>query len=76
MKQAVVLAAALVLAALHQDSWFRDDPTIVLGFLPIGLAYHVGYTLAAALFWYAVLRLAWPAEALRASNPDRPGHRG
>jgi len=52
----VALYGALAaLYALHQDAWFRHDPRIVLG-LPVGLAYHVAYCVAASL-----VKLAWPA---------------
>jgi hypothetical protein len=30
---------------LHQDSWNWKDKTLVFGFLPIGLAYHAGFTI-------------------------------
>ena len=73
MTQRLVLLAALALAVLHQDFWFRDDPTILFGFLPIGLAYHAGYTLTAAALWWAALWWAWPAEALREINDDESG---
>ena len=38
------------LVVLHHDFWWWDDATIVVGFLPVGLAYHVGFTIAAAAF--------------------------
>ena len=40
-------AAVLVMAILHQDVWFWDDRSLVFGFLPIGLAYHVAFSIAA-----------------------------
>jgi len=50
-----------VLAVLHQDVWNWDSKTLVLDFMPIGLAYHALYSLAAALVWMAALRWAWPS---------------
>ncbi len=38
----------LLLFALHQDFWLRDDSTLVAG-LPIGLLYHVGYCLVVSV---------------------------
>lgn len=32
----------LVLFALHQDFWLRDNISLIAG-LPVGLLYHVGY---------------------------------
>lgn len=76
MRAAVYIAAA-VLAILHQDFWYWDDPTLVLGFLPVGLAYHVVYTLAAALLWGAAIRYAWPAHLERlAESGAQPGSKG
>jgi len=63
MKRLLLVFAVTALYLLHQDFWFwrKPDP-IVLGFLPIGLFYHVGYTLViAALMWLLVLH-AWPSE--------------
>ena len=61
MKRALWLLFA-VLVVLHHDFWWWDDATVVLGFLPVGLAYHVGFTLAAAMFWWLVVTRAWPSE--------------
>ncbi len=63
-KIAVYLGIA-VLAILHHDPWFWDDPTLAFGFLPLGLAYHAAYTLAAAVLWYLAVRYAWPGELAR-----------
>lgn len=60
-KIAVYLGFAALLL-LHHDPWFWDDPTLLFGFLPIGLAYHMAYTLAAAVLWYFASKYAWPLE--------------
>jgi Protein of unknown function (DUF3311) len=52
----------LLLIVLHQDFWFRDDATIVCGFVPVGLAYHIGLSLAAAGVWFLATKYAWPVE--------------
>ena len=56
------LAAAwiLVLLVLHQDSWLWTDKYLVFGFLPIGLAYHAGYTVLAAITLWVFTRTIWP----------------
>ena len=58
-----VLAGLLVLTAfvLHQDFWWKGDATLVFGFLPVSLAYHVGWTLLVALGWFWVGKYCWPA---------------
>ena len=52
----------LVVAALHQDVWFWKSKTLVFGFLPVGLAYHIGYSVLAALTLWVLVRFAWPAH--------------
>jgi len=56
------LAAAIALLyVLHQDFWFwRTAQPLVFGFLPIGLAYHGLYCLAAALLMWVLTTYAWP----------------
>ena len=44
-----------VLFLLHNDLWLWNDGRIVLG-LPVGLLYHVGYCLVAALLLAGILR--------------------
>ena len=56
-----ILVAGLIVA--HHDFWNWDRDVIVLGFLPIGLAYHIGISLAAALLWLIACTFAWPAGA-------------
>jgi hypothetical protein len=57
-----VLAIGM-LYALHQDVWFwRVARPLVFGFLPIGLAYHAGYCIAAALLMRALTAAAWPGH--------------
>ena len=52
----------VVLAVLHQDVWNWDNADLVFGFLPVGLAYHAGYSVVAALFWAVVVKFAWPEK--------------
>ena len=58
----VVWILVLVLAVLHQDFWLWDSKTLVLGFIPVGLAYHACFSLSAAFVWFLALRFAWPGE--------------
>lgn len=66
MHRRLVYIALILLAILHQDFWFWDDATLVLGFLPIGLAYHSAYCIVAAGVWYLATKFAWP-------DPDSEG---
>ena len=65
----VVLAA---LVALHHDFWFWDDATLVGGWMPIGLLYHLLLSLVAVAFWAVAVRFAWPGflDSAR-STPER-----
>ena len=60
--KAWAIVALLLLTALHQDLWFWSDSSLVFGFLPVGLAYHAGVSLAATALWFAVARSAWPGD--------------
>ena len=53
----------LLLYALHQDFWlWRTARPLVFGFLPAGLAYHAGFTLAASALMALLVRMAWPSH--------------
>lgn len=60
MHRHLIYIALILLALLHQDFWFWDDPTLVLGFMPIGLAYHSAYCIVAAGVWLLATKYAWP----------------
>ena len=51
----------LVVYVVHQDfwNWNKAEP-LVLGFLPIGLAYHAGYSILAAITMAILVKFAWP----------------
>ena len=57
-----VWGLVVLLALVHDDFWYWDDPTLVFGFLPIGLAYQAGLSVAAAVVWALVMTFAWPSH--------------
>ena len=62
-RPAIVLFLVLGLLVFHQDLPFWDnDSNLWLGFLPVGLAYHVGYSVVVALFWWWAMNFAWPED--------------
>ena len=72
----------LVVYALHQDfwNWTKAEP-LVFGFLPIGLAYHAGYSVLAAITMAVLVKFAWPAhlenvqpETGTENKPTEDGH--
>ncbi len=52
----------VVLLIVHQDFWFWDDPTLVFGFMPIGLFYHACISISASIVWFLATCFAWPRE--------------
>jgi hypothetical protein len=51
----------LAVYVVHQDfwNWHKHEP-LVLGFLPIGLAYHAGFSCLAAIMMAVLVKFAWP----------------
>jgi hypothetical protein len=51
-----------LLYVLHQDIWFwREARPLVFGVLPIGLFYHVAFTVASSVVIWLLVKSAWPA---------------
>ena len=71
----LVIALVILLIILHQDFWWWDrvDP-LVFGFIPIGLAWHVGISLAAALVSWLAVRYCWPRELEETNPPSAREH--
>jgi len=60
-KKVFVTLLILVVYILHQDSWnWTKSEPLVFGFLPIGLAYHAGYSILAAITMAILVKVAWP----------------
>jgi len=60
-KPALLTLLVAVVYVLHQDfwNWGKFEP-LVLGFLPIGLAYHAVYSLFASVTMALLVKFAWP----------------
>ncbi len=59
----LIYGLIVLLAIFHQDWWWwEDSETLVLGFIPISLAYHAGVSIAAACLWAAAVKFCWPHE--------------
>lgn len=82
-KALLVTVLVLLVYLLHQDFWnWKKAEPLVFGFLPIGLAYHAGYSILAAILMAVLVKIAWPkhleetAPEENRSSVDRPeGHR-
>lgn len=68
MKWLLTLVVVVVIL-LHQDIWNWKNNTLVFGFIPIGLAYHIGYSCLAALTMWLLVRLAWPKHLEEDEKP-------
>jgi len=58
----VIWGLVLLLIILHQDLWFWNDSRLVFGFMPIGLVYHAGISVAAAATWLLATIYVWPVD--------------
>ena len=56
----VVWGLVILLIILHQDFWYWETDTSVMGFIPIGLFYHALISIAASATWYLATIFAWP----------------
>jgi hypothetical protein len=57
----VLLVVALYL--LHQDVWlWHAAEPVLFGVLPVGLAYHVVYSIVVAGVMWLLVRFAWPSH--------------
>ncbi len=65
----VLYAALFVLYLLHNDLWFWDDASLILG-LPVGLFYHLGFCAAASVMMYCLVNYAWPRHLKELSEED------
>ncbi len=58
-----ILLTLLVVAVylLHQDFWnWKRATPLILGFLPVGLAYHAAYSILASVTMAVLVKFAWP----------------
>lgn len=71
MKFTLLTLLTLAVYALHQDFWNWDKAEpLLFGFVPIGLAYHAAYSLAAAALMWIFVKFAWPKH-LERTEPYR-----
>jgi hypothetical protein len=60
--QLSIYGALVALYLLHNDLWLWNDSRLVLG-LPAGLAYHVGFCVAASAVLALLVTFAWPPSS-------------
>ena len=57
----ILYIGLVVLFSLHNDFWLWDNPRMVVG-LPIGLLYHIGYCIVAAILMMLIINHALPSH--------------
>ena len=62
MGKIAVWSLFAVLFFLHQDFWWWDNSEMVFGFMPMGLAYHAGFSIACSILGWLAIRFAWPDD--------------
>jgi hypothetical protein len=68
MKKFLIFLMIAAIYVLHQDYWNWSSTDVVFGFLPVGLAYHAGYSILAAIMMAILVKFAWPSH-LEKSEP-------
>ena len=62
-KNLLLLLLVCAVYLLHQDFWnWKKAEPLIFGFLPVGLAYHAGYSILAAVTMAILVKFAWPAH--------------
>ena len=56
----LVIALLVGLCVIHQDFWWWGSTRMVLGFIPVGLAWHAFLSVAASIVWYLATLFCWP----------------
>jgi hypothetical protein len=72
MKKLLLLLAVIGVYVLHQDFWnWKQAEPLIFGFLPVGLAYHAGYSILASILMALLVKFAWPHHLESAGEPSR-----
>jgi len=71
MKKFLLFVMVALVYSLHQDLWnWKQYEPLVFGFLPVGLAYHAGFSIVAAIMMAVMVKFAWPSH-LESEENDR-----
>jgi len=75
MKKLLLFLLVVLVYAAHQDAWnWRKADPMIFGFLPVGLAYHAAYSIAAAVMMAILVKCAWPKglDKHETTSPEPP----
>jgi hypothetical protein len=76
MKKFLLFILIVAVYVAHQDIWnWTKSAPMLFGFLPIGLAYHAGYSIVCAILMAVLVKFAWPKhlESEEKSGPEKNG---
>jgi len=74
MKKLLLFLLVAGVYILHQDFWnWKQAEPLIFGFLPIGLAYHAGYSILASILMALLVKFAWPHHLEAAGDPGVGG---
>ncbi len=65
----ILYLALFALYLLHNDLWLWNDARLVFG-IPVGLVYHIGFSVAASLLMLLLVKFAWPSHLEAESNKE------
>lgn len=70
-KPLLLTGLVIALYLLHQDFWnWRKVEPLAFGFIPVGLAYHAAYSVAASVLMAVLVRFAWPRHLEQVRPPE------
>ena len=76
MKKFLLFLLILLVYLAHQDIWnWTKSAPMLFGFLPVGLAYHAGYSIVCAILMAVLVKFAWPRhlESEEKTAPEKNG---
>jgi len=72
MKYFLLTIMVLAVYVVHQDFWNWQNASLV-GFLPVGLAYHAFYSILCAIMMAVLVKCAWPEHLEVEESQIAPG---
>jgi len=74
-RKLLLILLVAVVYLLHQDFWNWKKTELIFGFLPVGLAYHAGYSLLASVTMALLVKFGWPKH-LESVQPQTEAAKG
>jgi uncharacterized membrane protein len=70
MKKLLLFLLVAAVYTVHQDywNWSKTEP-LIFGCLPVGLAYHAGYSILCAITMWVLVKTIWPHLEIEEENP-------